>query len=146
MKKHRLILIADDDPDDRLMIQDAFRENNFNDVLMFFENGEDLHKYLIQAKDNQKAAKPNLILLDLNMPRMDGKTVLKKIKSNTAYQSVPVVVLSTSKANEDKKTVIRLGGEDFFTKPSSFNELVLITATIVKKWLNKDFTITKTEI
>lgn len=146
MKKRRLILIAEDDPDDRLMIHDAFKENNFKEALMFFENGEDLHKYLIQNQNDRKMAKPSLIMLDLNMPRMDGKTVLKKIKACMAYEAVPVVVLSTSKANEDKKTVAKLGCEEFFTKPSSFNELVLITAAIVGKWLNKDVTITKTEI
>lgn len=146
MQERKLILIAEDDPDDRFMIHEAFQENNIKDEVIFFDNGEELHKYLIKPDDEAGNKKPSLIMLDLNMPRMDGKTVLKKIRDCSHLNHIPVVILTTSKSLEDRKNVIRLGGADFYTKPSSFKELVNITAAILSKWINTDFSIRKTEL
>ena len=146
MLDRKLILIAEDDPDDRFMINEAFQENDIQDEVIFFDNGEELHKYLIRPDKETGSKKPSLIMLDLNMPRMDGKTVLKKIRDCPRLNHVPVVILTTSKSLEDRKSIIRMGGADFYTKPSSFKELVNITAAILSKWVNTDLSIKNTEL
>ena len=146
MSDKKLILIAEDDPDDRFMINEAFQENDIRDEVMFFDNGEELHKYLVKPDEETGRKEPSLIMLDLNMPRMDGKTVLKKIRNCSTLNHVPVVILTTSKSLEDKKNIIRLGGADFYTKPSSFKELVNITAAILNKWVNTDLSIKNSEL
>lgn len=146
MSDRKLILIAEDDPDDRFMINEAFQENDIRDEVMFFDNGEELHKYLVKPDEKTGRKEPSLIMLDLNMPRMDGKTVLKKIRNCSTLNHVPVVILTTSKSLEDKKSIIRLGGADFYTKPSSFKELVNITAAILSKWVNTDLSIKNSEL
>ncbi|HEY1023520.1 MAG TPA: response regulator [Sphingobacteriaceae bacterium] len=128
------ILIAEDDPDDRLMLQEAFNENNINDTLSFVESGDKVMTFLRSALDEQSIPLPNLILLDLNMPKLDGRGVLKQLKADPETQDIPVVILTTSKAEEDRQSVFELGASDFFTKPASFNELVEITSSILQKW------------
>lgn len=135
-----LILIAEDDPDDRLMLREAFNENNIYDRLSFVESGDKVLTFLRSALQEQTDQLPNLILLDLNMPKLDGRGVLKELKADPQMQNIPVVVLTTSNAEEDRKSVIELGAADFFTKPSSFTELVEITSSILQKWfLNRSY-------
>ncbi|HEY0898815.1 MAG TPA: response regulator [Sphingobacteriaceae bacterium] len=129
----KLILIAEDDPDDQLMLVDAFGENQISDRLKFVTSGDEVLDYLNASRKASKL--PDLILLDLNMPKVDGRTILKRLKTDPDTRSIPVVILTTSKAKTDEISVIELGASGFFTKPSSFLELVEITSCILQKWL-----------
>jgi two-component system, response regulator len=131
------ILVADDDADDRLMISDALRENRLANDLMFVEDGEDLMDYLHHRgkyKDAATSPRPGLILLDLNMPKKDGREALKEIKQDAELRGIPVVVLTTSKAEEDIYRTYNLGVNSFITKPVTFESLVKITGELGRYW------------
>ncbi len=127
------ILLADDDADDRLIIREAFEENFVLPHLHFVENGEALMNYLIHT-DKDKCPLPAIILLDLNMPKKDGREALKEIKGNPLYRRIPVIILTTSKAEEDILNSYDLGVNCFITKPVTFTELVRVTNTIGQYW------------
>ena len=132
------ILIADDDADDRMLMEDAFRESRLGNPLAFVEDGEDLLQYLRgEGKYANGEAKklPGLILLDLNMPRMDGRTALAHLKADEALRRIPVVVLTTSKAEEDILRTYDLGVSSFITKPVSFEGLLDVVKTINHYWI-----------
>ena len=131
------ILIADDDADDRLMIRDALEENRLANDVRFVENGEELMAYLLRQEKYSSAEnspRPGLILLDLNMPKMDGREALREIKNNPAIRGIPVVVLTTSKAEEDIYRTYHLGVNSFITKPVTFDSLVSITKDLGRYW------------
>jgi CheY-like chemotaxis protein len=137
MKKSSVtIIVADDDADDRLLITDAFKESRLANPLVFVEDGEQLLNFLLNAssKVNGKAL-PGLILLDLNMPRMDGRTALSLIKSNPDLRRIPVVVLTTSKAEEDVLRTYDLGVNSFITKPVTFEGLVDVVQSLNHYWI-----------
>jgi two-component system, response regulator len=131
------ILLADDDPDDRLMAREAFAESLLSNPLMMVEDGEQLLDYLrgTGAWAASKPAKPGLILLDLNMPRMDGREALREIKNDPELRRIPVVVLTTSKAEEDIVRAYDLGVNSFITKPVSFDQLVDVMKYLGRYWL-----------
>lgn len=135
MRKKKLILIAEDDADDRLMINEAFMENNMPAGIVFFENGAELIDYLYSSDEGHERRLPDLILLDLNMPKMDGKAVLSKLKQHNLYKDIPVVILTTSRSKEEETNILEMGASGFFTKPSSFTELVNIAASISSRWI-----------
>jgi CheY-like chemotaxis protein len=131
------ILVADDDADDRMMIRDALAENRLANDLRFVEDGEELMDYLLQRGRFAAAAtspRPGLILLDLNMPRKDGREALREIKGNPELRGIPVVVLTTSKAEEDIYRTYDLGVNSFITKPVTFEALVEITRQLGQYW------------
>ena len=131
------ILMADDDPDDRLLTQEALEEGRLINDIRFVEHGEELLEYLRrQGKyaPPAEAPRPGLILLDLNMPRKDGRAVLKEIKSDPALRTIPVVVLTTSKADEDVYRSYDLGVNSYIVKPVTFEALVDILQTLEKYW------------
>lgn len=131
------ILIADDDAEDRMLIRDALMESRLNNHLRFVEDGEQLMDYLRNNgifANKEKYPLPGLVLLDLNMPRKDGREALKEIKSDPALRKIPVVVLTTSKAEEDILRTYDLGVSSFITKPVHFNSLVNIMQTLNKYW------------
>jgi CheY-like chemotaxis protein len=130
------LLVADDDADDRLMIKDALEENRLANDLHFVEDGEDLMDYLLKRGkyQNTPAPRPGLILLDLNMPKKDGREALRDIKSNPALKDIPVVVLTTSKTEEDIFRTYNLGVNSFVTKPVTFGSLVDILRELGKYW------------
>jgi len=131
------ILLADDDADDRVLAQDALKESRLANDLRFVENGEELMDYLLrrgQYADPETSPKPGVILLDLNMPRKDGREALREIKSNPELRSIPVVVLTTSKAEEDIYRSYDLGVNSFITKPVTFDGLVNVMKTLGKYW------------
>lgn len=138
-RKFATIVIADDDSDDRMMIEDAFRENRLANPRVYVEDGEQLLEYLRGAVPgpNGEAGQPHpaLILLDLNMPRLDGRGVLAKLKADPHLRRIPVVVLTTSKLEEDILRTYDLGVSSFITKPVSFDALVDVVKTLNHYWI-----------
>src|SRR6478672_3594037 len=131
------ILMADDDADDRQLTLEALEDARLINDIRFVENGEELLDYLRrQGKyaPPAEAPRPGLILLDLNMPRKDGRAVLKDIKSDPALRTIPVVVLTTSKADEDVYRSYDLGVNSYIVKPVTFEALVDILQTLEKYW------------
>jgi CheY-like chemotaxis protein len=130
------ILMADDDDDDRRLTKEALLEGRLANDLRFVENGEELMDYLRhQGKyAGQETPRPGLILLDLNMPRKDGRAVLKEIKSDPELRTIPVVVLTTSHAEEDIYKSYDLGVNSYIVKPVTFEALVDILQTLEKYW------------
>jgi two-component system response regulator len=136
--KSATILMAEDDPDDRLLISDAFKEVRFSDNLRFVEDGEELLDYLRQKNKYhslETAPRPGLILLDLNMPKKDGRQALLEIKSDPNFQQIPVVVLSTSNAREDILECYAIGASSYISKPALFEDLVGIVRNLANYWL-----------
>lgn len=123
------ILIADDDQEDRQMIQDALKESRLLNPLQFVGDGEALLKTL-----NEAAHLPGLILLDLNMPKKDGREALREIKSNPRLKRIPVVILTTSSAEEDVYRTYNLGVNSFITKPVTFASLVAVLKDVAHYW------------
>jgi CheY-like chemotaxis protein len=140
MKKHGepiTILMADDDADDRQLTLDALEESRLANDLRFVENGEELLDYLRHKgkyADLESFPRPGLILLDLNMPRMDGRTALKEMKADPELRQIPVTVLTTSKADEDIFRSYDLGVNSYIVKPVTFEALVDILQTLEKYW------------
>jgi CheY-like chemotaxis protein len=131
------ILMADDDEDDRLMAKEALEEARLCNALHFVEDGEELLDYLHgrgHYAEATNAPRPGLILLDLNMPRKDGREALKEIKSDPDLRQIPIVVLTTSKAEEDIYRTYDLGVNSFITKPVSFEGLVEVMQTLASYW------------
>lgn len=133
------ILICDDDEDDRMLTQQALEQAHIANDLRFVEDGEDLLDYLNQrgkyAGENGLAPRPGLILLDLNMPKVDGREALKLIKTDPALREIPVVVLSTSSLDEDIVKSYQLGVNSFITKPVTFTGLVEAMHVLGRYWL-----------
>lgn len=130
------ILIAEDDADDRLLAQEAFQESRLVNELYFVQDGEELLDYLRhQGKYQEQAApRPGVILLDLNMPRKDGREALTEIKKDADLRRIPVVVMTTSKAEEDILRSYDLGVNSFIIKPVTFEGLVEVMRTIGHYW------------
>lgn len=136
-KRPIVILVADDDAEDRMLIQEALEESRLKNQVQFVENGEELMDYLQNCgKYQSKTAypTPGLILLDLNMPKKDGREALKEIKANDQLRLIPIVVLTTSKAEEDILRTYDLGVSSFITKPVTFSALVDVMKTVSKYW------------
>ncbi len=120
------ILLAEDDPDDRLLTRRAIQKSRIANTISTVEDGEELMDYLRREgayEDPDDAPRPGLILLDLNMPRMDGREALKKIKSDPELRRIPVIVLTTSEAEQDILQSYDLGVNAFVTKPVTFDGL-----------------------
>jgi len=130
------ILMADDDDDDRKLTQEALQDGRLVNELHFVVDGQDLMDYLRHAGKyaELKPARPGLILLDLNMPRKDGRTALAEIKADPALRQIPVVILTTSKADEDIYRSYDLGVNSYIVKPVTFEALVDILQTLEKYW------------
>ncbi|ATC85548.1 MULTISPECIES: response regulator [Pseudoalteromonas] len=132
------ILMADDDEDDRLLTQDALAESRVLNELHFVEDGVELLEYLERKgkfEDKTVSPRPGLILLDLNMPRMDGREALEAIKANPNLKGIPVVILTTSKQEEDMVKGYNLGAASYITKPVTFDGLVDLMKTLGKYWV-----------
>lgn len=126
--------MADDDPDDRLLTKDALEESHLLNEFETVEDGEELMEYLHQRGKYADKPRPGLILLDLNMPRKDGREALREIKSDPDLRRIPVVVMTTSKAEEDILRSYDLGVNSFVVKPITFDGLVDTLQTIGKYW------------
>jgi CheY-like chemotaxis protein len=132
------ILIADDDADDRLMAKEALEECRLANPVEFVEDGAELLDYL-RARGRYAARgqtrRPGLIILDLNMPKMDGREALREIKADPLLRRIPVVVMTTSKAEEDIYRTYDLGVNSFITKPVTFDGLVAVMRTMGSYWI-----------
>jgi len=132
------ILMADDDEDDRMLTQDALTESRVRNTLYCVEDGVELLEYLRrQGKyaDKTKSPRPGLILLDLNMPRKDGREALKEIKADADLKNIPVVILTTSVQEEDKFKGYDLGAASYITKPVNFEGLVELMKALGRYWV-----------
>jgi CheY-like chemotaxis protein len=121
------ILVADDDPDDCELIRDALAASHMRNPLYFVRDGEELLEFLRREgrhRNIAQAPRPGLILLDLNMPRMDGRDALRVIKSDPGLRMIPIVVMTTSDADEDVYRSYEMGANSYITKPMTFDGLV----------------------
>jgi CheY-like chemotaxis protein len=135
--KSIVILMADDDADDRLLAKDALTECRLANDLHFVEDGEELLDYLLRRGKYTALAdspRPGLILLDLNMPKKDGREALKEIRANPDLRKIPVVVLTTSRADTDISRIYELGANSFISKPVSFDSLVEVMKILGRYW------------
>ena len=139
--KSIIILMADDDADDRLLAKDALAECKLPGELHFVENGEELLDYLHRRGKYSPAGgassaspRPGLILLDLNMPKKDGREALREIKNNPDLRKIPVVVLTTSTADIDINQIYDLGANSFISKPVTFDSLVKVMRILGNYW------------
>ncbi|HZV00943.1 MAG TPA: response regulator [Planctomycetota bacterium] len=131
------ILYAEDDEDDRLLTKDALRESRLLNDLHLVEDGEELLEFLRRTGRYQAPAdapRPDFIILDLQMPRKDGREALREIKADPALRSIPVIVLTTSKSEEDIYRSYDLGAASYITKPVTFQSLVQIVKALGQYW------------
>jgi CheY-like chemotaxis protein len=131
------ILIAEDDADDRFLLQAAFEENGFTDKLYFVENGVEVVEYL-QSINTDKSEKkfPRFILLDLNMPKKDGREVLRELKQHPDFKKIPVVIFSTTNNEQEMRRCYELGANSYITKPNSFESLLKTVAALRSYWMH----------
>ncbi|MDY6981875.1 MAG: response regulator [Pseudomonadota bacterium] len=132
------ILMADDDEDDRLLTRDALTESRVLNDFHCVADGIELMKYLRREglyKDEELYPAPSLILLDLNMPRLDGRGALEQLKSDPRLRSIPVIILTTSKAEEDMMRAYDLGAASYITKPVTFDKLVELMRSLGRYWV-----------
>jgi CheY-like chemotaxis protein len=121
-----VVLMADDDEDDCFLVRSAFQETGIAHDLRFVADGQELLDYLYNEEgfaDPEKHPRPNLILLDLNMPRMDGREALARIKSDTQLKDIPVLIVTTSKQDRDIALSKQAGASSFLSKPELFEDL-----------------------
>ena len=131
------ILLAEDDDDHTLLINDAFEEAGSEKRLERVRDGEELMDFLLHRgsyQDAKEFSPPDLILLDLNLPKKDGRKVLKEIKSDPNLSHIPVIVLTCSNNEEDVIETYALGGNSFIRKPVRFDQFVDVFKTLKKYW------------
>ncbi len=132
------ILIAEDDADDRFLLKTAFEEKGYQEKVEFVENGVELINFLsdIALKPNGDRYLPGFILLDLNMPKKDGREVLKEIKQHPDFKKIPIIVFTTTKNENEIKRCYELGANTYIVKPISFDALLRVIEDIRNYWLN----------
>ncbi|MDJ1468291.1 response regulator [Cytophagaceae bacterium DM2B3-1] len=136
--KSVIILIADDDEEDRMLLKDAFEESHLLNEIYFVDDGEELTDYLYrkgQYTNPLLSPRPGMILLDLNMPKKDGREALREIKANPELRTIPIIVLTTSRAEEDIIRSYDLGVNSFITKPVTFKSLIEVVQMLGRYWL-----------
>jgi CheY-like chemotaxis protein len=128
------ILIAEDDADDRFLLQAAFTENGFKDRLLFVENGVEVLEYLVDNIHNEQDI-PRFILLDLNMPKKDGREVLRELKQHPELKKIPVIIFSTTNNEYEMRRCYELGANSYITKPNNFESLIKTVAALRSYWM-----------
>ncbi len=121
------ILLAEDDPDDRFLLKTAFVESSIYGQLKFVTDGEELMDYLLhqgEYANETPLSRPDMVLLDLNMPKKDGREVLREMKQHPSLRDLPVIVLTTSNLEQDKEYCLNLGVSAYIVKPNSYVELL----------------------
>jgi CheY-like chemotaxis protein len=135
--KKALILVADDDMDDRFLLQSAFAENGDQEKLEFVENGVEVIEYLNEIEQNGKEGPyPEIILLDLNMPKKNGKEVLAELKQHPVFKKIPVIIYTTTKNEIEVKKCYELGANTYIVKPITFDALREVVWSIRNYWLS----------
>ena len=137
-KRLATILVADDDPDDRDLTREAFAATRAAGDLRFVEDGQELLDYLYRRgayAAKGAAPRPDLLLLDLNMPRLDGRAALRQIKADPDLRRMPVVILTTSRAPEDIGAAYDIAASSYITKPTSYRRLLQVMETLLRYWL-----------
>jgi CheY-like chemotaxis protein len=136
--KKAFILIAEDDADDRFLLQTAFDEKGYTDRIEFVENGVELLKYLdnISRKNQDEIVYPGFILLDLNMPKKNGREALQELKTHPLFKSIPVIVYTTTKNEQEIRRCYELGANSYVVKPARFEALLKVVEDIRSYWLN----------
>lgn len=129
------LLIAEDDPDDRYLIADAFEQSAFEHPVEFVVDGTELLKYLRAEQPFADRARPGLLLLDLNMPKMDGRTALTHIKADPELSQIPIIVFTTSNAEADIERTYELGVSGFVSKPNSMSEMIELVQSLDEHWM-----------
>jgi CheY-like chemotaxis protein len=127
------VLIAEDDIDDRMLLQTAFDETGIKNRIEFVGNGCELLDFLYKEDRNSY---PRFILLDLNMPKKDGRETLKEIKQHPIFKKIPVVIFTTTKNESEVSRCYELGANSYVVKPDSFESLVKITAALCNYWFS----------
>jgi CheY-like chemotaxis protein len=138
---HITILMAEDDPDDRCLLEQAFLELGNGGNLRFVEDGEELIHYLRHSRiyaDPTVSPRPALILLDLNMPKKDGRQALMEIKSDPDLQSIRIAIWTTSDEKEDRIQCLKAGADEYVTKPSGYAELVNNIKRLVERYTSQE--------
>jgi CheY-like chemotaxis protein len=132
-----VVLLADDDPNDILLTREAFAEGGIAAQLVTVGDGEELMEYLEQSgrySTQPSPPPPNLILLDLNMPRKDGREALRDIRQNRRFKTIPVIAFTTSESEDEVSRIYELGANSYIAKPSSFDGLVEIMTRLTHYW------------
>ncbi len=134
LKKDRYLLIAEDDEDDRQLMQTAFAAKGFTEKLVFTENGEELLNYMFAAHQNDFAA-PLFVLLDLNMPKKTGQEALREIKQHPILRKIPVIVFSTTSNQQVINNCYELGANSYILKPPIYESLLTAVELLRKYWI-----------
>lgn len=130
-----IIIVAEDDEGDRFLIEKSMRDCGIDRDVQFVADGQALVERLAEASgDDREFALPCLILMDLNMPRMDGREVLRALKRNARLKEIPIVVLTNSSNPDDVSACYRDGASSFFTKPMGYRELVGLMSLLKAYW------------
>ena len=133
------ILMAEDDPEDRLLARKALQKARLRNNLYFVEDGEELLDFLRHRgkySDPESSPRPGIILLDLNLPRMDGRQALEELKADPELRRIPVIILTTSDAEEDILKSYDLGASSYIQKPVTFEALIEVMRSVTNYWLD----------
>ena len=135
--QQRLILIAEDDADDRFLLQTVFDEKGYTDKIEFVENGVELLEYLNNIVEHRNGSHfPAIILLELNMPKKDGREALRDIKEHPILKKIPVIVFTTTRSENEIIRCYELGANTYVVKPVSFDGLIKVVDEIRAYWIN----------
>ena len=132
----KYILVAEDDPDDRMLLQTAFIDKLLPERLEFVENGAELINYLQEIAGNSETGRtyPGVILLDLNMPKKNGRETLIEIKTNPQFKKIPVIIFTTTKNESEIKRCYELGANTYIVKPHNYDDLLRVLSELRKYW------------
>ena len=131
---HNVLIVADDDEEDRMLMRRALEKAGVQAQVITVEDGDELLRYLRKQGAFAGSPTPDLILLDLNMPRKDGRTALKEIRDDPALRTIPVVAVTTSSNEEDVRRMYELGVNAYVRKPTEFKRLVEIAHALERHW------------
>jgi CheY-like chemotaxis protein len=132
---HKTVLMADDDAEDCMLATEAFAESGAKAAFSCVLDGIELIDYLSEHSRSEAKRLPDLILLDLNMPRKNGRKALVEIKSEPALRHIPIVIFTSSEDREDVDFTMKAGAESFITKPATFDEWVKVMKALAESWL-----------
>lgn len=130
------ILVAEDDADDRVLLSDAFAESGVEVSIEFVADGVELMARLAERDLAADEVLPDLVLLDLNMPRMDGREALRAIRDSERLRHLPAIILTTSNAELDIRLSYQLGANSYVTKPRRFEELITVLRSLERYWMD----------